>query len=70
MSVHRLQTTGWINLSTLTSLDFTLNSIKLTNLSNGALYVTRSATIPADSFTGAEIFPKKHMSHKMFTTGQ
>ena len=62
MSVHRLQTTGWINLSTLTSLDFTLNSIKLTNLSNGALYVTRSATIPADSFTGAEIFPKETYS--------
>jgi hypothetical protein len=62
MSVHRLQTTGWINLSTLTSLDFTLNSIKLTNLSSGCLYLTRSATIPAASFVGSQVFPTETYS--------
>lgn len=62
MSEHKLLTTGWINLSTLSSLDLTLNSVKLTNLSNGNLYITRSATIPADSFDGAQLFPKETYS--------
>lgn len=62
MSEHKLLTTGWINLSTLSSLDLTLNSVKLTNLSNGNLYITRSATIPASSFDGAQLFPKETYS--------
>ncbi len=62
MSVYKLQTTGWVNLSTLSSLDLTLNSVKLTNLSNSAVYLTRSATIPESSFEGAQVFPKETSS--------
>lgn len=62
MSVFKLQTTGWVNLSTLSSLDLTLNSVKLTNLSNSAVYLTRSATIPDSSFEGAQVFPKETSS--------
>lgn len=63
MTVHKLQTTGWVNLSTLSSIDITLNSVKITNLSsNGAIYITRSATIPTSSFDGAQLFPKETYS--------
>lgn len=62
MSVIKLLTTGWVNLSTLSSIDTILNSIKITNLSNGNLYITRSATQPSASFVGSELFPKETYS--------
>lgn len=62
MSVYKLQTTSWINLSTLSSIDITLRSVKVTNLSSGTIYVTRSATIPEPSFVGNQVFPKETSS--------
>lgn len=62
MSVHKLQTTGWVNLSTLSSIDIILNSVKITNLSSGNLYITRSASAPASTFIGSELFPKETYS--------
>lgn len=62
MSVIKLQSTDWINLSTLSSIDTTLFSVKITNLSNGNLYITRSATQPLPNFVGSELFPKETYS--------
>lgn len=62
MAVYKLQTQDWINLSTLSTLNLTLISVKITNLSNSALYMTRSATQPVSSFIGTQIFPKQTYS--------